>query len=654
MRKVLLPSLIIIAASLLVMRIFYLQIVDDTFKLKSENNAIKKKYDYPERGYIYDRYGKLLVANQASYDIMVIPREIKDDLNITEFCTLLNITKEDYEKRIAKAKVYSPRLPSVFLPQLNKSEFAAFQEKIRKFDGFYFQKRSLRDYEVDYGANIFGFITQVTEKQIAKNPYYNSGDLIGQQGVEQSYEEVLRGIKGVKYIQKDKYNREIGSYKDGKYDTIAVAGEDINLTIDAELQKYGQELMINKRGGIVALEPKSGEILALVTAPSFDPGILVGRQKSKNYTLLYHDSIAKPLYDRGLLAEYPPGSPFKILTGLVALQEGVINEQTTFMCHHGFSYGRGRFMKCHGFGPHQLHNGIYNSCNTYFAQAYMLTINKYANPGKAVDEWSDHVKSFGLGQFMGYDLPTGKKGNIPNSKTYKKIYPNGGWRSTTIVSNSIGQGEVLMTPIQLANMMATVANQGYYFTPHIIKKIQGEKIDPKFTTKHVTTIDKKYFPPVISGLFDVYNLGTASRLRVEGIDICGKTGTAENYAKIDGKRVKLEDHSIFVAFAPKDNPKIAIAIMIENGGFGASIAGPIASLMIEKYLKRKITRNDLEIKVLNKSLVSQYAKLGGIDAGKAVESTPKDSLLRAKIITPKTVTPKTEVKKAVSDTTKKN
>ena len=653
MRKVLLPALIIIGASLLILRVFYLQIIDDSFKLKSENNAIKIKYDYPERGYIYDRNGVLLVANQPSYDIMVIPREL-NKTDTLEFCKLLDITKEDFIKKIEKAKIYSPRLPSVFMAQLNKSEFAAFQEKIRKFDGFYFQKRSLRDYEVDYGANIFGFITQVTEKQIAKNPYYNSGDLIGQQGVEQSYEEVLRGIKGVKYIQKDKYNREIGSYKDGKYDTIAVAGEDINLTIDAELQKYGQELMINKRGGIVALEPKSGEILALVTAPSFDPGILVGRQKSKNYTLLYHDSIAKPLYDRGLLAEYPPGSPFKILTGLVALQEGVINEQTTFMCHHGFSYGRGRFMKCHGFGPHQLHNGIYNSCNTYFAQAYMLTINKYANPGKAVDEWSDHVKSFGLGQFMGYDLPTGKKGNIPNSKTYKKIYPNGGWRSTTIVSNSIGQGEVLMTPIQLANMMATVANQGYYFTPHIIKKIQGEKIDPKFTTKHVTTIDKKYFPPVISGLFDVYNLGTASRLRVEGIDICGKTGTAENYAKIDGKRVKLEDHSIFVAFAPKDNPKIAIAIMIENGGFGASIAGPIASLMIEKYLKRKITRNDLEIKVLNKSLVSQYAKLGGIDAGKAVESTPKDSLLRAKIITPKTVTPKTEVKKAVSDTTKKN
>lgn len=644
MRKLLLPSLIIIAASLLLIRIFYLQVVDDTFKLKSENNAIKTKYDYPERGYIYDRNGKLLVANQASYDIMVIPRELKN-VDTLEFCQLLNITKEDYIKKIAKAKIYSPRLPSVFLPQLNKSEFAAFQEKIRKFEGFYFQKRSLRDYEVDFGANVFGFITQVNDKLIAKNPYYNSGDLIGRQGVEESYEEILRGIKGVKYIQKDKYNREIGSYKDGKYDTIAVQGEDINLTLDAELQRYGEQLMINKRGGIVAIEPRTGEILALVTAPSYDPSILVGRQRSKNYTLLYRDSIAKPLYDRGLLAEYPPGSPFKILTGLIGLQEGVVDEQTTFMCHHGFSYARGRFMKCHGFGPHTLHNGIYNSCNTYFAQVYMRTINKYSKPGYAVDVWSNHVKSFGLGDFMGYDLPTGKKGNVPSSKTYKKIYPNGGWRSTTIVSNAIGQGEVLMTPIQLANMMATVANEGYYFTPHIIKKIKGGTIDPKFKVKHETSIDKKYFKPMISGLFDVYNFGTASALRVEGIDICGKTGTAENFAKIDGKRTKLEDHSIFVAFAPKDNPKIAIAILVENGGYGATIAGPIASLMIEKYLRKKITRTDLEKRILERSLRDRYAKLGGMKEASAIETTPKDTIKR---------TVNTKMSGTVIDTTKEN
>jgi len=634
MRKVLLPALIIIGASLLIMRIFYLQIIDDSFKLKSDNNAIKIAYDYPERGYIYDRNGVLLVANQPSYDIMVIPRELKNT-DTVEFCKLLNVTKEDFIKKIQKAKVYSPRLPSVFLSQLNKSEFAAFQEKIRKFEGFYFQKRSLRDYEVNYGANIFGFITQVNEKLMAINPYYKSGDLIGKQGVEESYEKILRGIKGVKYFQKDKFNREIGSYKEGKYDTIAQQGEDINLTIDAALQKYGEELMINKRGGIVAIEPSTGEILALVTAPSYDPGILVGRQRSKNYTKLYRDSIAKPLYDRGLLAEYPPGSPFKILTGLVALQEQVVEQETTFMCNHGFAYARGRFQRCHcGGGVRDLHVGIYKSCNAYFSNVYLRTIAKYPKPAHAVDVWSNHVKSFGLGQFMGYDLPTGKKGNIPSSKTYKKIYPNGGWRGTTIISNAIGQGEVLMTPIQLANMMSAVANEGYYYTPHIIKKIKGEQIDKKFTTKHITSIDKRYFPPMISGLFDVYNKGTAYALKVEGIDICGKTGTAENFAKIDGVRTQMQDHSIFVAFAPKDNPKIAIAILVENGGFGSTIAGPIASLMIEKYLRKKITRTDLETRVLNISLQGRYAKLGGLSEEVKKELRIKDSILKSKIKIP--------------------
>lgn len=606
MRKVLLPTVIIISVILILIRLFYLQIIDDSLKLKSDNNAIKIIYDYPERGYIYDRNGKLLVANQPSYDIMVTPKDVKN-IDTTEFCNLLHITRQDFDRLIEKAKVFSPRLRSVFLQQLNKREYAALQEKMRKFEpGFEVVKRSLREYQVKVGANVFGSITQASPKTIEKNPYYNSGDLIGIQGVEQSYETTLRGIKGVKYRQMNRFNKDIGAYKLGQFDTTAVRGEDITLSIDAILQQYGEELMINKRGGIVAIEPKSGEILALVTAPNYDPAILVGRQRSRNYTKLYNDSVAKPLYDRGLLAEYPPGSPFKIMTGLVGLQEGIIDEQTTFMCHHGFSYARGRFMKCHGFGPHQLHNGIYNSCNTYFANVYMKTINKYTKPAAAVDIWSNHMKSFGLGSFMGYDLPTGKRGKIPTSKTYKRMYPNGGWRSTAIVSNAIGQGEVLATPIQLANMIATVANEGYYFTPHIIKKIKGEKIDPKFLKKHVSTIDKKYFLPMITGLFDVYNFGTASGLRVEGIEICGKTGTAENFAKIAGKRVQLKDHSIFVAFAPKDNPKIAIAILVENGGFGATIAGPIASLMIEKYLRGKITRTDLEKRILAKSLESEY------------------------------------------------
>lgn len=609
MRKILLPALVIITASLLLIRLFYLQVIDDSFKLQSDNNAIKINYTYPERGYIYDRTGKLLVANQPSYDIMVIPRDVKN-LDTVQFCTLLNITKEDFIKKIEKAKIYSPRLPSVFLPQLNKVEYAGFQEKLRRFQGFYIQKRSLRDYQVNYGANVFGFITQVNEKMIEKNPYYKGGDLIGKQGVEESYEEILRGQKGVKYMLRDKYNSEIGSYKNGKYDTISKQGQDVTLTIDAELQKYGEELMINKRGGIVAIEPSTGEILALVTAPSYDPSILVGRQRSANYTKLYKDSIAKPLYDRGLLAEYPPGSPFKILTGLIALQEGVINDSIGFNCRHGFSYARGRFMRCHCSGGRvQLHRAIYQSCNTYFSSAYIKLINKYQDHGYAVDLWAKHLKSFGLGDFMGYDLPTGRKGKIPNSKLYNKTYAGWKWDGKTIVSNAIGQGEVLMTPIQLANFMATIANRGHYFTPHIIKKIEGTKIDKRFTTKHSTTIDRKYFDPIVSGMFDVYNRGTAAGLGAVGIEMCGKTGTAENFAKVNGKRVKLQDHSIFVAFAPKDNPKIAIAVFVENGYWGARWAGPITTLMIEKYLNKKISRIDFEKRMLTGSLKSQYDKL---------------------------------------------
>jgi penicillin-binding protein 2 len=624
MRKVLLPTLIFIAAALLLTRIFYLQVIDDELKLKSDNNAIKIKYDYPERGYIYDRNGKLLVANQPSYDIMVTPREVKN-LDTLEFCQLLNITRDDFDKRMAKAKIYSPILRSLFLPQLNKMEYAAFQEKIRKFPGFEIQKRSLRDYQVKCAANVFGFIAQVNDNIIKKNPYYISGDLIGKQGVEESYENVLRGVKGVKYLQKDKYNREIGPYKDGKYDTIAVQGKDINLSIDIDLQKYGEDLMVNKRGGIVAIDPKTGEILALVTAPSYDPALLVGRQRSRNYTMLYRDSIAKPLFDRGLLAAYTPGSPFKIMTGLIGLQEGAIDENTTFYCNHGFSYARGRFMKCHCHGgAMQLHRGIYESCNTYFSSTYMRTIDKFRTPAIGVDVWSNHLKSFGLGEFMGYDLPTGKRGSRPTSKTYNKMYPNWAWRSTTIVSNAIGQGEVLMTPIQLANMMAAVANRGYYYTPHIIKKIKGQDIDPKFRKKHVTTIDRKYFEPMISGLFDVYNKGTAFGLNVPGIDICGKTGTAENFTKINGKRVKLQDHSIFVAFAPKDNPKIAIAVFVENGYWGKRWAGPITSLMIEKYIKGKITRTDLEKRMLEGSLQSEYDKyLGKKDVDSLINVKPR-------------------------------
>ena len=598
--------------------------------MKSDNNAIKIVYDYPERGYIYDRNGKLLVANQPSYDIMVIPRDVKN-LDTIEFCQLLAISKEDFLEKIAKAKVYSPRLPSVFMSQLNKSEFAAFQEKIRKFEGFYTQKRSLRDYQVNVGANIFGFIRQVDESILKKNKYYNSGDLIGKQGVEQQYEETLRGIKGVKYLLRDKHNKIIGPYKNGQFDTIAQQGKDLTLTIDYELQKYGTELMVNKRGGIVALEPKTGEILALVTAPTYDPALLVGRQRSKNYTALYHDSIAKPLYDRGLQATYPPGSPFKIITGLIGLQEEVIDEQSTFYCNHGANFGR--FMKCHcGLHTLQLNNGVYKSCNSYFGNTYKRTIEKYKDSYYSVDNWANHVKSFGLGQFLGTDMPIGSKGLVPDSKMYKRMYNGAKIRSSYIISNSIGQGEVSTSTLQLANMMAVVANKGYYYTPHIVKKIKGEVLDKKFTTKHYSTIDKQYFEPMIQGLADVYNVGTAWNLKVEGLELCGKTGTAENKIRVAGKTYQLKDHSIFVAFAPKENPTIAIAVVVENGYWGNRWAGPIATLMAEKYVTGKITRKDLETTMLNGSLLEEYKRIENIIFQRKVDpSRVQDSLNKIKV-----------------------
>ena len=610
MRKYVLPTIIILSGIILLTKIFYLQVIDETLKLKAENNAIKKVFDFPERGYIYDRNNKLLVANQPSYDIMVVPREIKD-IDTTEFCNLLRISKEYFIKKIEKAKIYSPILPSVFLSQLNKSEYAAFQEKERKFEGFYTQKRALRDYQVKECANIFGFITQVNEAIIARKPYYNPGDLIGKQGVEQEYEEILRGVKGVKYLLRDKHNKIIGPYKNGAFDTISQQGKDLTLTIDHELQKYGTELMINKRGGIVAIEPKTGEILALVTAPTYDPAMLVGRQRSKNYTALYNDSISKPLYDRGLQATYPPGSPFKIITGLIGLQEEVIDEQTTFYCNHGANFGR--FMKCHcGLHTLQLNNGTYKSCNSYFGNTYKRTIEKYKNSYFSVDNWANHVKSFGLGQFLGTDMPIGAKGLVPTSKMYKRMYNGAPIRSSYIISNSIGQGELSTSTIQLANMMAVVANRGYYYTPHIVKKIKGQTLDKKFTTKHYATIDKQYFTPMIQGLADVYNVGTAYALKVEGLQICGKTGTAENKIRVAGKTYQLKDHSIFVAFAPKDNPTIAIAVVVEHGYWGNRWAGPIATLMIEKYVNGKISRTDLEATMLNGSLLAEYEKVENI------------------------------------------
>ena len=611
MRKLLPIILVSFAAFLFLIRLFYLQVLDESFDEVSTNISVRKVYDYPQRGYIYDRNGKLMVGNQPAYDVMAVPQEV-EDFDTLELASLLKLTPERLKIQLEKAWRYSPRLSSVITPQLTKKEYAVLQERMHKYQGFYIQKRSLRDYTINHSANILGYIAEVGDREISQNSYYQSGDLKGKQGVEEQYEEALRGERGVKHYLRDIHNKNIKPFKEGKFDTLPKKGSDLHLTIDAELQAYGEKLMKGKRGGIVAIEPSSGEILSLITAPSYDPDILVGRKRSKNFTELYYDTIHKPLYNRALQAIYAPGSPFKALTGLVALQEEVVGLEESFRCNGGYSYARGVRMGCHNHpSPVQMVTGIAHSCNSYFAQIYRRTIEKYDTPQKGIDVWRGHMASFGLGDYLGYDLPVGRAGLLPNSDYYNKAYsyPTYNWYASATLSNAIGQGEVLTTPIQLANATAAIANKGWFYRPHIIKSIDDKPVDnEKYTTKQVTTIDKEHFEPIIQGMHDVYNYGTATFLRVPGIEVCGKTGTSENYVKIDGERMQLTDHSIFIAFAPKDNPKIALAVFVENGYWGSRYAGRISTLMIEKYLKNNIERKDLENWILNHTLEDEYAK----------------------------------------------
>ena len=608
MRKLLLPIIIIFTAVVILLRLFFLQIVFHDDSNNIDNIAIETVYDYPERGYIYDRNGELLVSNQPAYDVMVIPSEVKN-LDTLELCSLLEIEKNDFRERLQKARDYSRKKPSVIVHQLSKDDYAVLQEKLRKFQGFYIQKRMLRSYLTHNAGNVLGYISEVNEWELKKNPYYLAGELIGRSGVEKQYEEFLRGKKGVQYYQKDKHNTAIERYKNGAMDTLPIMGQPLQLTIDIGLQAYGEQLMQHKHGGIVAIEPKTGEILALISAPTFDPALLVGRERSKNYTALYNDSIAKPLYDRTLLAEYPPGSPFKVINALIGLQEGVITPQSVFSCGGGYRYG-GHIMRCHcGRGSNDLLHGIALSCNAYFANTYKRAIDMKTTSAVGMDKWNAHVRSFGLGGFLGCDLPTGRAGKVPNTALYDKQYGAKRWSGTTNISNAIGQGEILTTPIQLANVMAAIANKGYFYTPHIVKQIDNKQTPFKeYTVPKHTTIDPKHFEPVIKGMNMAYLAGTARRTQIDGINIAAKTGTAENFIRVNGKRMQLTDHSIFVAFAPVEDPKIAIAVFVENGYYGARVAGPIASLMIEKYLKGEVFRCDLERQMLEKSLEHEYMK----------------------------------------------
>jgi len=608
MRKLLLAGLTLIISVVFIVRLFQLQVLNTSYQKLSDNNAILTISEYPERGFIYDRNGKLLVANQAAYDVMIIPENVIP-FDTLAFCALVNVSKNTLIKNLKKARQFSKRLPSVVVNQLSKEAYAKLQEQMWKYEGFFIQKKSLRDYQINFGANILGYVSEVSNNDIKKDEYYQPGELIGRQGIEKSYEKELRGKKGKRFLQKDRFNRIIGDYKNKSFDVKPKVAKDIQLTLDATLQEYGDFLMQNKRGGIVAIEPSTGEILALISTPSYNPNLLVGRDRSKNYRKLARDTLSKPLFDRGLQALYPPGSPFKTLNALVALQEEVITPETKFKCNEGHYYAHGAFMECHcrKGSRNDLLKGIYNSCNTYFANTYKRIIEKYETPEKGLNQWNEHLKSFGLGNYLGYDLSVGKKGFIPNSSYYDQWYSKGGWKAATIISNAIGQGEVLTTPIQLANFTAAIANRGHYFTPHFLRSVSGDSIPPKFVQKN-TSIDPKHFEVVIDGMHKVVEKGTARIARIKGIDVCGKTGTAENFTKVNGIRTQLTDHSIFVAFAPKDNPKIALAVFIENGYWGGRWAAPIASLMIEKYINGEIERSWLEKRMVDGNLTNEYQK----------------------------------------------
>jgi penicillin-binding protein 2 len=610
MRTRFFPILVVFFGIVMLLRLFSLQILSDEFGDLSLKNSVLKQYVYPERGYIFDRNGKLLVSNQPMYDLMVVPRNLTA-FDTLDLCNMLGLTTDELNTKIAKAKRYSMRAPSLLLSQISKQDYARLQEKMWKFPGMYIQRKSVRAYQTDVASNILGYISEVNYFDMQTNPYYKQGELIGRQGIEKTYEKILRGKKGVRYLQRDKFNRVIGPYKLKELDTLPTPAQDVTLSIDIDLQEYGTKLLANKRGGILAIEPETGEILMSVSTPTYAPNLLVGRERSANFRELQQDTLNRFLFDRSLQGQYPPGSPFKVLNALVALEEGVINPKTSFTCYGGHFYALNQFMecKCAPGSKNDLNRGIYNSCNTYFSNVYRRIIDKDNNAPKGINTWHRHLNSFGLGNYLGYDHPVGQSGYVPNANFYNLWYPNQRWRGATTVSNAIGQGEILMTPIQLANVAATIANRGFYYTPHFVKGVQGDFIDNRYKTKRYTTISREHFNPVVEGMANVVKKGTARIAAVRGIEVCGKTGTIENFTKINGVRTQLTDHSMFIAFAPKENPKIALAVIVENGYWGGRWAAPIASLVIEKYLTGNVKRTWLEKRMMEGSLAAEYAKV---------------------------------------------
>ena len=592
---------VLFGASILVLllRLINIQIIDSSYKLSANNNVIKAVKLYPERGYIYDRNGTLLVSNQRAFDLMVIPRQVKKMDTLT-FCRIIDIEKDYFNSQLKKATRYSTNRASIFIKEISKQTAAKIQEQLYEFSGFYLQERTMREYPEKSAAHLLGYVSQVPDYILKKNDYYKKNDNYGMTGVENSYEKELRGSQGVEYVIRDVWNAPKGSYQNGKYDSTAVNGKDLELTIENELQKYAEQLMQNKKGSIVAIEPGTGEILALVSSPYYDPNLLIGRSRSPNFNRMYKDPN-KPLFDRSLLAEYPPGSTFKLLNALIGLQEDVIYSGTRFSCDMGWRFSPKLKIGCHAHdSPLNLTESIAQSCNAYYCNTFRRIIEKYNSAEKGYDNWRNHILSFGLGNFLNNDLYTGRKGRVPSVDFYNRQYGKKRWKAPTVISLAIGQDALVVSPIQMANMCAAIANRGYYFTPHIVRKIDDKAIsDSTYTVAKHTSIDEKHFRTIIQGMEKVYtgHHGTAKTARVKNIEICGKTGTAEN--------PHGEDHSIFIAFAPKDKPQIAIAVYIENGGWGSTWAAPIASLMIEQYLTGQVNNTEREHFILSGNLTNK-------------------------------------------------
>ncbi len=570
-----------------VIRLFTLQLMSDDYKKNADSNAFLKKIEYPSRGVITDRHGKLLVYNQPAYDIMVVMNEESGRLDTTDFCQSLGITKEFFIKRMNDIKDYSKNpgysryTQQLFMSQLSNEEFSIFQEKIFRYPGFYVQQRSIRQYQYPYAAHILGDVAEVSPADIEDDDYYQPGDYIGKLGVEKSYEKELRGEKGVQILLRDARGRIQGKYQNGKYDRRPVAGKDLTLSIDLKLQALGERLLEGKIGSIVAIEPSTGEVLCMVSSPSYDPRIMVGRLRGKNHRMLSHDAW-KPLLNRSIMGMYPPGSTFKTSQALTYMTEGIINPGTSFPCHHGF-YCRGLHVGCHSHAsPISLVNAISTSCNGYFCWGlyYMMgNRRKYKTVNDAMDIWRDYMVSMGFGYKLGIDLPGEKRGMIPNADYYDRNY-RGSWNGLTIISISIGQGEVTLTPLQIANLGATIANRGYYYAPHVVRKVQGEPLDTAYRHPHYTKAARRAYDYVVAGMRSSALKGTCKMLSRYDFEPCGKTGTAQNHGR---------DHSVFMGFAPMNNPKIAIAVYVENGGWGADYGVPIGGLMMEQYLHGKLS-----------------------------------------------------------------